>query len=68
MYWIRVTLWCVALACFYVLFFLKPDNVPLVFLLFVLGVFSRAAVRHTRTSGVGETGMRRGSHPSTSCG
>ncbi|MGC5398536.1 hypothetical protein ACPXCP_22715 [Streptomyces sp. DT20] len=38
MYWIRVSLWCVALACFYVLFILKPGNVPLVFLLFILGV------------------------------
>lgn len=38
MYWIRVTSWCVALACFYVLFILKPDSVPLVVLLFVLGV------------------------------
>ncbi|WP_406095914.1 hypothetical protein [Streptomyces sp. NBC_01013] len=38
MHWIRVTLWGVALACFYALFSVRPHSVPLMILLYALFV------------------------------
>ncbi|WNI24246.1 hypothetical protein [Streptomyces sp. ITFR-16] len=37
--WIRATLWCAGLACYYVAFFRQPDSVALLLALFLLGAF-----------------------------
>lgn len=38
MYWLRLPLWCAALACFYMVFFHWPESTPLVVLFYFLGV------------------------------